>query len=74
MTNSEQISAPRILRIDEVLARTSISKSTLYNFIAAGTFPAPVRLGPRRVGWNSRSVDAWIESRAATTEPEQAAA
>lgn len=74
MSSIEQVSAPQILRINEVLARTALSRSTLYNFVAAGTFPAPVRLGPRRVGWNSRSVDAWIESRAATTEPEQAAA
>jgi prophage regulatory protein len=46
-----------------VMTKTGLSRSTLYTYIAAGTFPAQRRLGPRRVAWLSSEVDAWIASR-----------
>jgi prophage regulatory protein len=46
-----------------VMAKTGLSRSTLYTYIAAGTFPVQRRLGPRRVAWLASEVDAWITSR-----------
>jgi len=46
-----------------VLAKTGLSRSTLYTYIAAGTFPAQRRLGKRRVAWLASEVKAWICSR-----------
>ena len=55
----------RILRRREVQDRTSLPRSTLYELIAAGSFPKPVRLGPRAVGWLEAEVCRWIQQRAA---------
>lgn len=46
-----------------VMAKTGLSRSTLYAYIATGAFPAQRRLGPRRVAWLASEVDAWIASR-----------
>ena len=42
---------------------TGLSRSSLYAFVAKGTFPKPVRLGARAVGWKEADVRAWIDSR-----------
>ena len=56
-----------ILRLPAVQARTGLSRSTVYVRIAAGAFPAPIRLGPRSVGWVEAEVESWIEARIAET-------
>ena len=53
----------RILRRREVEARTGLSRSTLYAQMAEGTFPRPVRLGKRAVGWTDSAISEWPESR-----------
>lgn len=52
-----------IERKPSVLQRTGMSNSTLYEEVAAGRFPKPVKIGARSVGWISTEVDAWIEQR-----------
>ena len=53
----------RILRLPEVLARVSLSRSTVWRLVRADQFPKPVKLGGRAVGWIEEEVDAWIASR-----------
>jgi prophage regulatory protein len=54
-------STPRvILRLRHVVARTGLSRSTIYERIQAGEFPAQVSLGARAVGWLEADIDAWI--------------
>ncbi|MFQ5510058.1 MAG: helix-turn-helix transcriptional regulator [Leptospirillia bacterium] len=53
----------RIIRLREVSARVGLSRSTIYEKISVGDFPAPVSLGGRRVGWWEAEVDEWITSR-----------
>ncbi len=55
-----------ILRLPAVKARVGLSRSTIYQKIANGEFPAPIPLGARAVGWDSRAVDGWIEARIAS--------
>jgi prophage regulatory protein len=52
-----------ILRLPSVKARTGLSRSSIYAFVSQGSFPRPISLGARAVGWNSESVDAWIAGR-----------
>ncbi|UTM01029.1 AlpA family transcriptional regulator [Alcaligenes sp. NLF5-7] len=52
---------PAFYRMKEVIRITSLSRPTLYRRIAAGRFPAPVKLGGRACGWTSEALDAWIE-------------
>lgn len=63
-----------ILRLPEVVALTGRCRSSIYADIAAGTFPAPLRLGPRAVGWRSSVIDAWLNSREVGTLAPPAAA
>ena len=52
-----------ILRRPEVSERTGLARSTLYQRIKEGKFPAPVQLGVRAVGWRESDVAKWIETR-----------
>ncbi|TDY02424.1 helix-turn-helix transcriptional regulator [Thiohalophilus thiocyanatoxydans] len=52
-----------ILRLPTVVARTGLSRSTLYLRIAEGRFPRPISLGGRAVGWLESDVAEWIEAR-----------
>ena len=53
----------RIIRLPEVCGRVSLSRSTIWAYCRAGTFPKPIKLGARAVGWNEAAVTAWIEAR-----------
>ena len=53
----------RFLRLPEVLARTGLSRSTIYVRLDQGRFPRPVSLGGRAVGWIEAEVDEWIRER-----------
>ena len=52
-----------ILRRPAVEAATGLSRSTLYEMIANGRFPKPVRLGARAVGWRESEIAAWLGER-----------
>ena len=55
--------ADRILRRPDVEARTGLSRSTLYHWMKEGTFPKPVALGARLVGWRESAIEAWMAAR-----------
>ncbi|MFZ0632936.1 MAG: AlpA family phage regulatory protein [Acidobacteriaceae bacterium] len=44
-------------------ALTGLSKTSLYTMIRDGSFPAPVRLGPRAVAWVRSEVRQWAVER-----------
>jgi len=50
-----------ILRLPAVKARTGLSRSTIYLRIADGSFPRPVSLGGRAVGWIEAEVNDWLK-------------
>ena len=62
----------RILRLPEVMARTGLSRSTIYLRISQGTFPKPVSLGPRAVGWVEAEIQEWIERQIESRRKESA--
>lgn len=51
------------LRLPEVINRIGLSKSFIYQRIAEGSFPSPIPLGTRAVGWDSNEIDQWIAQR-----------
>ena len=57
-----------ILRRREVEARTGLGCSTIYDGIKAGTFPAPIQLGPKAVGWVESEINAWLAARVAARD------
>ncbi|MDF2143142.1 AlpA family transcriptional regulator [Paenirhodobacter sp. CAU 1674] len=54
-----------ILRRPEVQSRTGLGRSTIYAMMTAGTFPKPIKLGAKAVGWPESEIAAWLEGRKA---------
>jgi prophage regulatory protein len=61
----------RMLRGPAVDDATGESRSTRYGRISDGLFPAPVKLGPRSVGWPESEVAAINAARIAGKSDEQ---
>ncbi len=55
--------ANNILRLPGVKQKTGQSRSTIYDKVQRGEFPAPVKIGERAVGWVEAEVDAWVKDR-----------
>ena len=55
--------ADSILRLPAVKTRTGLSRSTIYLRVSQGTFPKPVSLGGRAVGWLEAEVQEWLQRR-----------
>jgi prophage regulatory protein len=53
----------RILRLKAVIDATGLARSTIYKYVAEGTFPKPIPLGDRCVGWLLSEVEDWILAR-----------
>ncbi len=49
-----------ILRLPEIIARTGLSRSSIYLGISNGEFPRSVSLGGRAVGWLEEDVERWL--------------
>jgi prophage regulatory protein len=60
---AEERAARRILRLPEVEHRTGLKHTAIYDGMAGGTFPRPVPLGLRAVGWLEDEIDQWIDQR-----------
>ena len=54
------LGADRIVRMKTVLARTGLSRSTIYRKIAEGTFPAQLRISIHGAGWHESDINRWI--------------
>ena len=52
-----------ILRLPAVIARTGLRRSTIYARAKQGTFPKPIKLGPRAVGWVESEIEQFLEAR-----------
>jgi prophage regulatory protein len=52
-----------ILRRPDVEARVGLSRATIYAKMADGSFPKPIRLSERAVGWKTDDIDAWLAAR-----------
>ena len=59
----------RILRRRQVEFAVGLARSTIYEAMAEGRFPKPVRLGGRSVGWLSTEIESWIAARIAESRP-----
>jgi len=53
----------RIMRLPEVMARVGLKRASIYQHIAAGSFPRQITLGVRAVGWLESEIDAWLTAR-----------
>jgi prophage regulatory protein len=51
----------RIMRLNEVKTITGLSRSTIYEKMAAKTFPLAIKLGSHSVGWVADEIQTWID-------------
>jgi prophage regulatory protein len=56
-----------ILRLPAVKTRTGLSRSTIYLRVSQGTFPRPVCLGGRAVGWAEEEIQSWLAEKIAAS-------
>lgn len=52
----------RILRLPTVMARTGLSRSTLYRKMSSGSFPKNVTISARCTGWRESAVNIWMRN------------
>lgn len=53
----------RLLKLGEVCHATGLGKTRVYQMIAEGSFPPPVKVGSRASRWPASWVQQWIEDR-----------
>ena len=63
LDTSTGFAKPELERLPNVLARTGLSRSTIYRMVADGSFPRPVLVGKRSVAWSAGAVSGWINAR-----------
>lgn len=51
-----------LLRLPELMARTGLSKSTIYRKIRTGTFPNSRRINGKTVVWLDSDIEDWIQA------------
>lgn len=52
----------KLIRLNQVIARTGLSRSRIYQYISEDKFPSNVSLGGRSVAWVDSEISAWIEN------------
>ncbi len=52
--------AETILRLPEVKARTGLSRTTIHVRVTNGSFPRPIKIGVRAIGWLESDIADWI--------------
>jgi prophage regulatory protein len=55
--------AERLISLASVAELVSVSKGTIYYWVTAGKFPAPLQIGPRRIAFREADVAAWLATR-----------
>ena len=53
----------KFLRLKDVVEKTGLPRSTIYQYMANGQFPSSIKLGIRSVAWSSTDVDDWMKGK-----------
>lgn len=51
-----------LLRLADVERMVGFKKSKIYQLLAEGNFPSPIRLGARAIRFKSGAVQSWIDN------------
>jgi prophage regulatory protein len=63
---NERTDERRFMRLPAVLARVPLG-SRIYELIAEGRFPAPIRISDRASAWLSSDIERWMQERIAAS-------
>ncbi|HEY2862777.1 MAG TPA: AlpA family phage regulatory protein [Casimicrobiaceae bacterium] len=59
------MSTDTVVRLSALAVELQRSKTSIRNDVKAGRLPAPIRTGPRSIGWLRSEIDAHLEKLAA---------
>lgn len=62
-TDQEMNNRPHLVSLKIAIRLVSASRSSIYRWIHAGTFPTPVRIGERAIAFHRAELTEWINSR-----------
>lgn len=51
----------RLIRLPEVIKKVGFGRTTIYEMIKAGDFPAPIKKRNKSL-WTEEEVDAWVKA------------
>ena len=52
-----------LIKLNEVKAKTGLSRSSIYAYIDKGLFPKQVKLGERCVAWIDSEIESWVDGK-----------
>lgn len=56
-----QATCNNLLTISQVCKKVNRSRCTLWKWVKKGTFPKPIKIGKRTLGWKEVDFDQWLE-------------
>lgn len=57
----------KMLRLKQVMEKTGLGRTSIYELGKTGKFPEKVKLGARAVSWVEDEVNKWLEERVAAS-------
>jgi len=67
---SNIVNIPSVIRLNAVVQRTGLSRSTIYRLMGTGQFPRSFKIGKTASGWLEAEIRSWIDERASSRQPE----
>jgi len=74
-TFSDHLKSPEakmILRMKDVCSELGVSRASIYRLLQSGSFPKPLKLGKRAIGWERDHIQQWVKSLRSARQTEQA--
>ena len=75
VTFSDHLKSPEakmILRMKDVCSELGVSRASVYRLLQSGSFPKPLKLGKRAIGWERDHIQQWVKFRRAICQTDQA--
>lgn len=63
MINKKTHSSKLLYRSSELIKALGISQTTLWRWQKNGSFPRPIKLGPRIIAWKLEDINNWLEKK-----------
>ena len=71
LTSPDRSGSRRMLRLQQVIEKTGLGKTTIYQMQKSASFPHSVPMTSRSVRWIEAEVDAWVAQRAYLRMPQE---
>ena len=62
LQEEQERNALRVIKLQEVISKTGLSRTGIYNRIRNHEFPSPISLGRRASGWIESEINSWIQT------------